>query len=143
MPRARRGLWRRERAGIDASSMTVRPACDGKSRRKSSGACSWSGLLRFTTRRHLLQFWTPVPFVLGRFKRFASGFDGVMATTCVHDPIQSARACAAGGSCGRYRRVDLDGRLGHRERPKKFLPDPLTLSLSGVWRPMAMRAPML
>ena len=36
MPSARRGLWRRERASIDASSMTVKPACNDKSRRKSS-----------------------------------------------------------------------------------------------------------
>ena len=47
MPRARRGLWRRERAGIDASSMTVKPACNGKSRRKS-----WSMLLEWPPALH-------------------------------------------------------------------------------------------
>ena len=47
MPRARRGLWRRERAGIDASSMTVKPACNGKSCRKS-----WSMLLELPPALH-------------------------------------------------------------------------------------------
>ena len=50
MPRARRGLWRRERASIDASSMTVKPACNGKSRRKSSTMLlEWHPALRLTT----------------------------------------------------------------------------------------------
>ena len=47
MPRARRGLWRRERASIDALSMTVKPACNGTSRRKS-----WSMLLEWPPALH-------------------------------------------------------------------------------------------
>ena len=44
--------------------------------------------------------------MLERFTRFASGLDGVTETTCVRDPIWSARSYRDGRSRERYTRLD-------------------------------------
>ena len=69
--------------------------------------------------------WTAVPLTLERFTRLTSDLDGVVATTCDHDPIQSAQLCGAAASRERYRGPD---RLAASRGAKNdFLPDPLPI----------------
>ena len=44
--------------------------------------------------------------MLERFTRLTSNLDGVVATTCDHDPIQAARSCGAAASRERSRGPD-------------------------------------
>ena len=133
MPRARNCVRSRQRAGFDTASMMLKPACNGKPRRKSST---------------MLQEWPPAPPPFNGLRIFTEGQRHAPTPHPLKmPPIQShaARACACdclggdgrgaaarAGSCPwmKRKRAEKEGR-------KKLPSDPLLMNPRTHQRPLS------